>query len=68
MRAWVLLIIRTSKCCKAFPTMALEGYPKVRKILLISWIDFWVILKSGNGIRNCVVYPFNVYNFGGILL
>ena len=48
--------------------MTLGGKPKVSKVLLISWIDFWVILKSGYGIRDCVVYPFDLYNFWGIFL
>jgi hypothetical protein len=59
MRAWVLLVLRMP---------SLEGKPKVSKVLLISWIDFWVILKSGYGIRDCVVFPFDLYSFWGIFL
>jgi hypothetical protein len=39
--------------------MVLSGYVKVGKTL---FIEFWVILKLGNSIRNCFVYPFDVNN------
>jgi hypothetical protein len=51
------------KCCEAFPTMLLDGFAKVGKIL---FIDFWVSPKPGNGIHNCIVYPFDVKNLWGI--
>ena len=45
--------------------MLLGGFAKVGEIL---FIDFWVILKPGNSIRNWVVYPFDVNNLWGIFL
>ena len=45
--------------------MVLGGYGKVGKTL---FIDFWVILKLGNSIHNCIVYPFDVNNLWGIFL
>ena len=65
MSAWVLLIVRMQLCCEAFPMMLLGGYVKVGKTL---FVDFWVILRSGNSICNCVVYPFDLNNLWGIFL
>jgi hypothetical protein len=45
--------------------MLLGVFAKVGKTL---FIDFWVILKPGNGIHDCVVYPFDVNNLWGIFL
>ena len=43
----------------------LQGSPYSRKTLVI---DFWVILKLGNNIRNCIAYPFDVNNHWGMFL